>query len=115
MVDPAPPIACTLLPDELRAAGAELIPGLAARAATVEALADGLRLTFAPSDGVVADIARVIDRERRCCRFLHFALRVAPDGGPIALDITGPAGTREMLSDLAGRLSPAAHPASRDA
>ena len=105
------PIACTLTPDELRAASDDLIPGLAARATSVEHLADGIRLAFAATEGVVADIARVIDRERRCCRFLHFALSVAPDGGPIALDITGPTGTAEMLAGIIGTTRPASvHP-----
>jgi hypothetical protein len=45
-------------------------------------------------------IARTIDAERQCCRFLHFGVTVEPDGGPITLELSGPSGTREFLSAL---------------
>jgi hypothetical protein len=35
-----------------------------------------------------------------CCRFLRFTLTVEPDRGPIALELTGPRGTREFLESL---------------
>ena len=43
------------------------------------------------------DLARWIANERRCCPFLSFALELAPDGGPLWLRLTGPAGTRAFL------------------
>ena len=66
----------------------------------MEARADGYRLRFAPSADTLALIGRAIDAERLCCRFLRFMLTVEPDEGPILLDLTGPAGTREFLSAL---------------
>jgi hypothetical protein len=45
-------------------------------------------------------IARAIDAERQCCRFLTFHLTVEPDLGAFVLDLTGPSGTRDFLSDL---------------
>lgn len=94
------PIACTLSPDDLRARQAELLPGLAARAAVVTLLPDGARLEFAPAADLLGGMAAVIDRERQCCRFLRFVVDVPPDGGPVRLDVTGPAGTRELLAGM---------------
>lgn len=97
------PIACSLTPNALAMRRAGLLPGLAARAAGVDELPDGLRLRFAPADGILAEIARVVEAERECCRFLQFDLRVEQDGGPIALSLTGPSGTREFVSQLIER------------
>ena len=44
--------------------------------------------------------AAMIDAERQCCRFLRFDLRVEPDVGPIALELTGPEGTEAFLEAL---------------
>ena len=41
--------------------------------------------------------ARFVANERRCCPFLTFTLELAPDGGPLWLRLTGPAGTRAFL------------------
>jgi len=104
MADPDPPIACALTPEELRAGSDDLLPGLAARARTVAPLPDGVRLELAPTTEALAHAARVVDRERRCCPFLRFTLVVAPDGGPVTLDVTGPPGTRDLLGGLAAEL-----------
>jgi hypothetical protein len=97
------PIACALSPDELRARGDQLLPGLAAVASAKAPLPDGLRLEFAPSSELLARVAGVIDDERQCCPFLRFTLGVAPAGGPVTLDVTGPPGTREILAELVER------------
>ena len=41
-------------------------------------------------------LAEFIFNERRCCPFLEFRLRIAPDM-PISLLLTGPEGTQEFL------------------
>lgn len=94
------PIACTLDPGALETRRQDLIPGLARRAAERLELADGYRFRFEPADGVVAQIASVIDAERRCCRFLTFRVTVEAGGGPIWLEVDGPAGTRAFLAGL---------------
>ena len=99
------PVACTLSPEALGAGAADLLPGLAAEAAAVAPLPDGVRLTFAPAPGVVGRIARVVDRERDCCRFLGFALTVPAGGAPVELAVTGPPGTRELLVGLGPALA----------
>jgi hypothetical protein len=94
------PVACTLSPDQIRQNREELLPGLVKRAEKVSNLSNGLRLHFTPAPGLLSDLARVIDQERTCCKFLRFRIAVEPSGGPITFDVTGPPGTREMLRSL---------------
>ena len=89
------PIVCTLGPATLAARKANLLPALAKRALGREETADGLRFRF--SAGELSTVAAMIDRERQCCRFLQFELRVEADGGAIVLGLSGPPGTREFL------------------
>jgi hypothetical protein len=94
------PIACTLGPDALKARREDLLGGLVRRAAERVELPHGYRLRFSPSDDILATIARIVDVERHCCRFLTFQVTVTADGGPVWLEFTGPPGTREFLTGL---------------
>jgi hypothetical protein len=97
------PIVCTLSSDALRARQQGLLAQLLRQAAGHEELADGLRLRFAPSHEALSRITEAVAAERHCCRFLRFAITVEPDEGPITLDLTGPAGTREFVAALLHR------------
>lgn len=97
---PDPPIVCTLSAEALRARREGLLADLVRRAEDHEELAEGLRFRFAPTGDTLSTIARAVDAERRCCRFLRFAITVEPDGGPIFLDLGGPSGTREFIAAL---------------
>jgi hypothetical protein len=94
------PIACTLSRDELSQKREELLPGLLKRAEKVSNLSNGLRLHFTATPGLLADLTRVIEQERTCCKFLRFRIAVEPSDGPITFDVTGPPGTRDMLRSL---------------
>jgi hypothetical protein len=94
------PIACSLTPAALNARKEGLLSDLLKRAQSHEELPQGYRLEFVPTDDTLAAIARTIEAERQCCRFLRFSIIVEPDGGPIALELTGPPGTREFISTL---------------
>jgi hypothetical protein len=94
------PVACTLGPAALKARREGLLADLLQRAERRETLSDGQRWTFHPSDDVVSLIGQAINAERECCRFLSFRLTVPAAEGPIVLEVTGPEGTREFLSDL---------------
>jgi hypothetical protein len=97
-----PPMVCTLSPEQLSAQRAGLLPGLLKRADERTPLERGYRMTFAPphAAGLLDDIARIVEQERGCCQFLKFQITVEPSSGPIYLEVTGPAGTREMLDAL---------------
>lgn len=93
------PIACTLTPDELGQRRGDLLPGLIARATTVEPQADGYLLQFHASAELLHSVADVIEAERHCCGFLRFELIV--DGGDsVSLKVSGPEGTRAFLDGL---------------
>jgi len=94
------PIVCTLTPDALRARREGLLAELLRQSTDHELLAEGLRLRFAPSGHTLASIARAVEAEQRCCRFLRFTITVEPDAGPLTLDLTGPQGTREFVAAL---------------
>ena len=94
------PIVCRLTPDALRARREGLLAELLRTSTGHELLAEGLRLRFAPSADTLASIARAVEAERHCCRFLRFTITVEPDEGPLTLDLTGPQGTREFVAAL---------------
>jgi hypothetical protein len=94
------PIACSLDAAALAARRAGLLAELNGLAITRSDLPDGQRMTFAPSTVTLELIARAIEAERECCRFLQFRLTVEPDLGAFVLELTGPLGTREFLSSI---------------
>ena len=94
------PIVCTLTPNALRARQEGLLAELLRRSTGHELLPEGLRLRFASSSETLASIARAVEAERHCCRFLRFTITAEPDEGPLTLDLTGPHGTREFVAAL---------------
>ena len=101
MSDPADlPIACTLSSRELRERTGELLPGLVRVAQDSEELPDGRRYRFAAATDTLLAIMRVMENERQCCRFFRFRLTIEPDLGPFWLEVTGPPGVKEFLSEL---------------
>jgi|SRR5262245_818360 len=96
------PIACTLSPEALKARRENLLDTLLRSSTGRTELAEGLRLHFAANAEILGEIARSVEAERQCCRFLSFTITISPDGGPITLDLKGPAGTREFLTAMFG-------------
>lgn len=94
------PVVCTVGPSALATRRTGLLSDLLRRAIQREERPDGYRLQFAPGGETFAAVARVVDAERQCCRFLQFQITVEPDGGPIWLELTGPPGTGEFLAAL---------------
>ena len=92
------PIVCTLSAAALKARRENLLGALVHRAEERRDLPDGYRLRFAGD--MLSAIARTVDTERQCCRFLRFTVAVEPADGPISLDLTGPTGTREFLAAM---------------
>ena len=92
------PIACSLTPEALRARREGLLSEVLRRAESRETVPDGLHLRFPAATETLTLIARAIEAERHCCRFLRFELTVEPDGGPFHVSLTGPSRTREFLN-----------------
>lgn len=91
---------CKLSPAELAARRHELIPGLFKRAEKVEDIPDGLRFHFQNKPGLLADLAKIMEREQDCCSFLRIQLTMEAGEGPVMFDVTGPEGTADMLRKL---------------
>ena len=91
------PVVCTLSERELAERRTGLYAGLQRHRREVRWLPDGAALRYLPEPGVMAALAELIQVESQCCRFLRLRLTVEPDGGPLWLELTGPAGTREFL------------------
>jgi hypothetical protein len=94
------PVVCTLDPAAVKARREGLLADLLRRADAHEDMPTGHRLRFEAAEDTLAAIARTVEAERHCCRFLRFQIVVEPDGGPIWLELTGPPGTREFVSAL---------------
>src|SRR4051812_20763494 len=94
------PIACTLTHDALQARRDGLLADLLRRAEGHDLTDEGLRVRFSSGAETVETLARVVDAERLCCRFLRFVITVEADGGPVWLELSGPAGTREFVAGL---------------
>ena len=97
------PVACELTPGEMVERKAGLLPGLVARVVSSRPVENGYVFSFAATEtDILSDVAKVVDAERRCCPFLQFVIRVAPAGGPVELEVTGPSETREFLDSVLG-------------
>jgi len=94
---PDNPVSCRLTPAALRARREGLLARLFGRCLDRRPLPEGFAFTFAPGEGLLAGLAEMIELERECCPFLTFRLEVAPEGGPVTLEMTGPAGTTQFL------------------
>jgi hypothetical protein len=105
----APPVAvaCSLGSEEMRRRREAVLSPIAAAVVEMRALEDGCALGFAPEQPGLAQLAELIDLERRCCPFLRFELTVEPAGGRVWLALTGPSGTREFLASELGLAPPA--------
>lgn len=75
------PVACTLSPAALKARRENLLNALVRRAKESRELPTGYRLRFAAEGDILSEIARTVDAERQCCRFLRFTVSIEPDDG----------------------------------
>lgn len=94
-----PPLACILeaIPEAERSAHVTLASELfGQRVQERQDMPHGYAFRFSPD--TLAELARFLTNERRCCPFLSFEIAIASSGGPVWLRITGPEGTREFLA-----------------
>jgi hypothetical protein len=100
------PVACTLSQPDLARRRAGLFADLARRRQEARWLSEGVALRYSSELRTLALLGEFIQLERQCCPFLRFQLTVEPGGGPIWLELTGPAGTREFLAHEIGDPGP---------
>ena len=58
---------------------------------------NGYEFRFPNTSEIIVDMAEFISRERLCCPFLEFILKVSPGNEYITLLLTGPEDTQEFL------------------
>jgi hypothetical protein len=96
-----PPIACTLTEAEMRERRDTILDSIRETALSVTPLLLGYTYRFRPGTETLAQLARLIDLERRCCPFLTFRIAVESDDQS-SLEITGPPEARMIIADLFG-------------
>ncbi len=88
---------CRLTEREAQARRETIVRALFTRARRVERRADGLRVELPGDDDALEQACAFVASERRCCPFLTFHVRAAPDAAAIELRIEGPEETVPML------------------
>jgi hypothetical protein len=48
----------------------------------------------------LAEVARFVENERRCCRHLAFVVEIPPRSGTLTLRVTGPGASEELRALL---------------
>jgi hypothetical protein len=93
------PIACTpnAITAEQRARWFEVAKAFYASVEELQELPDGYACRLPIADATLARAAEYVSLDRLCCTFVTWHLRAEPDGGPVWLWITGPAGTKELM------------------
>jgi hypothetical protein len=64
----------------------------------IRAAENGYEFLF-PNTTELAKLTEFISKEKMCCPFLEFTLRIEPNKKPVSLTITGPEGTQEFLRE----------------
>jgi hypothetical protein len=65
-------------------------------------LVDGFAFRFSGSDRMVDQLTAFIKAERDCCSFFVFGMSVSGDKREAWLEITGPEGSKDFISDELG-------------
>lgn len=112
------PFACnmTAIPPEERGLHIAAIKAVFGAAEEVRELPDGYSFRLANEAAMLLKIADFLVKERLCCPFFGFTLRIEPEGGAVWLSLTGREGVKPFIQAEIGDalavgfpVSPAAH------
>lgn len=97
----APPIACdpSAIDEAEHDEHRQVSDVLFKRITDLRELSDGYAFRLPAETDVVQAAGAFISRERLCCPFFHFTLDVAPDDGPVWLEVTGRDGVKAYIED----------------
>jgi arsenate reductase len=96
------PILCTLTEAELRERRRTILAPMRAAVIGIEELPDGYIYTLRAGPDTLADLGRLIDLERQCCRFLSFKIVAEAGEAPVRLEITGRPEARPVIAEFFG-------------
>lgn len=91
------PVACSLTDSELQERRRGILQKVRNAVVEVRELENGYAYSFPANADWLFEMAKLIDLERQCCRFMQFCVTVEPANGPIWLQMTGPTGTKEFI------------------
>jgi hypothetical protein len=94
------PIACTLSDTELRERRETVLQNIRSAVSGVKEIENGYAYEFPSNGEVIMGLAHLINLEHQCCPFLKLSLTIEPGEGPIRLELTGPEGTKNFLSEV---------------
>ncbi|MGI8926529.1 MAG: hypothetical protein ACR2HN_07765 [Tepidiformaceae bacterium] len=97
------PVACELsvFTAEQSAGHDAALRRMRAEALGRDELPDGYAWRYAQDPSLLAALAEFVGYERMCCPFFTFTIVMEPPGGALWLRLTGPEGTKAILSENA--------------
>ena len=100
MEDLSLPVACSLTDSELQERRRDVLQKVRGAASDAEEIEGGFAYHFSSGESLITELADLVKFEHKCCPFLKFRITVEPGDGPVHLEITGPQGTKEFLSEI---------------
>jgi len=95
------PVVCTLTEAELKERRQTFLKAIREVAVDVVPLPSGYAYSFAPASEILMQLAKLVDMERQCCRFLTFKIVVEP-GAAVRLEVTGPPEAKPAIAEFFG-------------
>jgi hypothetical protein len=94
------PVACSLMDSELQERRRNVLRKVRSAVSEVKEIEDGFTYRFPSDGGWIRELANLVELEHQCCPFLKFVITVEQAEGPVWLEMTGPEGTKEFLSEV---------------
>ena len=98
-------LACLLNKQDLAQRKATILTEMKAAIMGMEERENGYCLQFPGHETMLENLVQVIRKERECCPFLTFELKVEKKESPIWLTISGPEGTQAFLKSELGLMA----------
>ncbi len=95
-------LSCKLTSEELQKRKETVLELLKKKTTEKKELSNGYAFKFDGSDSTIDQLTDFVKTERTCCNFFVFTLSFSGDGKETWLSLTGPEGTKEMISDELG-------------
>lgn len=88
------------MPAQLQERRRGLIAKVRSAVLEVTDLVDGFRYRFRLAGDLLPDLTNLIQLEHQCCPFLTFRLTIEAGTDSVDLELTGPQGTKEFLTEV---------------
>lgn len=95
-------LSCKPLPPRLQERKARLLESLKKQIVARKELENGYAFRFRGTDSLVDELAEFVKTERQCCDFFTFNLSFGQKDGDAWLELKGPEGAKEFITDELG-------------